>query len=279
MSIVSEFKEFAVKGSVVDLAVGVIIGGAFGKIVDSMVDGQADQSPQARRNSHPGSTATYTRRRTAVARNTRRPEKAIRLIAALSLVANEGVVAPLLAEGRHRPVARDETDIITERPELVADRTDQRGVIAARQVGTADRALKQHIANHRQSRWRMEKHHVAGRVAGAVQNLQRQVTETHCVTVVQPAIGRERRRRAETEHTTLMGQLINPELVFLLRPLDWNVQALSELGRTTGMIDMAVCQQNFHDADPGLCGSRKYLLDVTTWINDSCLQGFLAPEQ
>jgi len=38
MSIVSEFKEFAVKGSVVDLAVGVIIGGAFGKIVDSIVN-------------------------------------------------------------------------------------------------------------------------------------------------------------------------------------------------------------------------------------------------
>ncbi len=37
MSFVSEFKEFALKGSVVDLAVGVIIGGAFGKIVDSMV--------------------------------------------------------------------------------------------------------------------------------------------------------------------------------------------------------------------------------------------------
>jgi large conductance mechanosensitive channel len=32
-----EFKEFAVKGNVVDLAVGVIIGGAFGKIVDSIV--------------------------------------------------------------------------------------------------------------------------------------------------------------------------------------------------------------------------------------------------
>lgn len=37
MGIVQEFKEFAVKGSVVDLAVGVIIGGAFGKIVDSLV--------------------------------------------------------------------------------------------------------------------------------------------------------------------------------------------------------------------------------------------------
>ncbi|MDR2000363.1 MAG: large conductance mechanosensitive channel protein MscL [Zoogloeaceae bacterium] len=36
-SFVQEFKEFAVKGSVMDLAVGVIIGGAFGKIVDSIV--------------------------------------------------------------------------------------------------------------------------------------------------------------------------------------------------------------------------------------------------
>lgn len=37
MGMVQEFKDFAVKGSVIDLAVGVIIGGAFGKIVDSMV--------------------------------------------------------------------------------------------------------------------------------------------------------------------------------------------------------------------------------------------------
>ena len=38
MSFMSEFKEFAMKGNVVDLAVGVIIGGAFGKIVDSIVN-------------------------------------------------------------------------------------------------------------------------------------------------------------------------------------------------------------------------------------------------
>jgi large conductance mechanosensitive channel len=37
MSFTSEFREFAMKGNVVDLAVGVIIGGAFGKIVDSVV--------------------------------------------------------------------------------------------------------------------------------------------------------------------------------------------------------------------------------------------------
>ena len=37
MSMMSEFREFALKGNVMDLAVGVIIGGAFGKIVDSVV--------------------------------------------------------------------------------------------------------------------------------------------------------------------------------------------------------------------------------------------------
>ncbi len=37
MSIVQEFKEFALKGNMMDLAIGVIIGGAFGKIVDSLV--------------------------------------------------------------------------------------------------------------------------------------------------------------------------------------------------------------------------------------------------
>ena len=38
LSLFEEFKNFAFKGNVIDLAVGVIIGGAFGKIVSSMVD-------------------------------------------------------------------------------------------------------------------------------------------------------------------------------------------------------------------------------------------------
>jgi large conductance mechanosensitive channel len=38
MSLLSEFKTFAIKGNVIDLAVGVVIGGAFGKIVGALVD-------------------------------------------------------------------------------------------------------------------------------------------------------------------------------------------------------------------------------------------------
>src|SRR5687767_6249283 len=39
MGMVSEFKEFAMRGNVVDLAVGLVIGAAFGKIVSALVDG------------------------------------------------------------------------------------------------------------------------------------------------------------------------------------------------------------------------------------------------
>jgi len=38
MGFLSEFKEFAMKGNVIDLAIGVVIGGAFGKIVSSLID-------------------------------------------------------------------------------------------------------------------------------------------------------------------------------------------------------------------------------------------------
>lgn len=38
MGFLSEFKDFAMKGNVVDLAIGVIIGGAFGKIVSSLIE-------------------------------------------------------------------------------------------------------------------------------------------------------------------------------------------------------------------------------------------------
>ena len=38
MSVIKEFKEFAIKGNVIDMAVGVVIGGAFGKIVSSFLN-------------------------------------------------------------------------------------------------------------------------------------------------------------------------------------------------------------------------------------------------
>ncbi|HQV00606.1 MAG TPA: MscL family protein, partial [Bacteroidia bacterium] len=39
MSFIKEFKEFAMRGNLIDFAVGVIVGGAFGKVTSSFVDG------------------------------------------------------------------------------------------------------------------------------------------------------------------------------------------------------------------------------------------------
>lgn len=39
MGMIKEFKEFAVKGNLIDFAIGVVIGGAFGKVTTSFVDG------------------------------------------------------------------------------------------------------------------------------------------------------------------------------------------------------------------------------------------------
>lgn len=42
MSVINEFKEFVMRGNIIDLAVGVVIGGAFGKLVDGVVKGIID---------------------------------------------------------------------------------------------------------------------------------------------------------------------------------------------------------------------------------------------
>ena len=68
MSLLSEFKEFAMKGNVVDMAVGIVIGAAFGKIVSAFVDATSSCRRSA------GSSAAWTSRasRSRSAR-TRRP--------------------------------------------------------------------------------------------------------------------------------------------------------------------------------------------------------------
>ena len=70
-------------------------------------------------------------------------------------LADKRIVAAFVADVRPRAVAGDELDIVAERPEALADGADQGGVVAAREVGAADRALEQHVADDRQMRGRV----------------------------------------------------------------------------------------------------------------------------
>lgn len=57
------------------------------------------------------------------------------------------------------------------------------------------------------------KHHMARRVAGAVADGQRLVSDLHRVAIVQPSCGRERFCGRKTEHCALLGQTVDPELI------------------------------------------------------------------
>ena len=102
----------------------------------------------------------------------------------------------------------DETHVVAQGKELVADRVDQRRVVAARKVGAADRALEQHVADEGQLCFRLVEHHVAGRVAGTVQHGETQRTDFDRVAVFQPPVGHEGLDGRKTEHGRLLRQLM-----------------------------------------------------------------------
>src|SRR3546814_5929575 len=80
-------------------------------------------------------------------------------------LADEGVRPALLAEARGAAMARHEDDVVAEGPELLADRAQQRRMVAARQVGPADRAAEQHVADEGEAVRGVEEDHVAGGVS------------------------------------------------------------------------------------------------------------------
>lgn len=77
-----------------------------------------------------------------------------------------------------------EAHIVAERKQIVANGMNQRFVIAAGKVGAADRALKQYVADHCQTRTAMKKHHVTGRVSWAVPYFQGFITYRYYIALL-----------------------------------------------------------------------------------------------
>src|SRR5690606_19756232 len=80
--------------------------------------------------------------------------------------------APFLAKRAARPMTANEADVIAERQELFADGSEQRLVIASRQVGPSDRSSKQHIADLRETCLAIIVDHVTGRMPRAMEDLE-----------------------------------------------------------------------------------------------------------
>src|ERR1041385_2800377 len=96
---------------------------------------------------------------------------------ALHRVVEEWVGDPLMPDGRAGAMAADKTDVIAERQQLFGDGTDQGRMAAAGQIGAADRAVEQHVADMGEAHLLVEKHHAARRMTWAVENVKRQLTD------------------------------------------------------------------------------------------------------
>src|SRR5581483_12071263 len=109
----------------------------------------------------------------------------------LHLTRQKRIRQPLLTKTRAGAVAADEADIVAERQQLVLDRRDQRGVAAAWQVGAADRAIEQHVADMGKAHLPVEIDHAARRMAGAMQDIEGERADLNLFAFLQPAVGRE----------------------------------------------------------------------------------------
>jgi hypothetical protein len=89
------------------------------------------------------------------------------------IVCNKGVVLALIAKLAGGAMAGDEGYIIPPWPKLRRDCIDEVGMIAAREIGATDRALKQHIPDNRQPAGLVMENDMSGRMAGAMNDIER----------------------------------------------------------------------------------------------------------
>src|ERR1700756_3277629 len=96
-----------------------------------------------------------------------------------------------MADARARAVTADETDVVAERQQFFGDRADQRGMAAARQIGAADRAVEQHVADMGETHLLVEEDYAARRMTRAMENVEAQFADPDLLAFPEPAIGHE----------------------------------------------------------------------------------------
>ncbi len=128
---------------------------------------------------------------------------------------------------------RHEGHIIAKRPKPVGDGVDQRLVVAARKIGAADRALKQHVAHNGEPARCVKEDDVTGRMARAMTNLKGLLAKRHGIAVGKPAIGFEGLEARKAKAHTLLRQLVNPETIVWVRALKrYSIRSRSPPGST-----------------------------------------------
>lgn len=193
-------------------------------------------------------------------------------------IGDEGIGPPLVREIARLAMAGDEHRVVAQRPELAGDRVDQILMIALREVGAADRSLEQHVADDGELRRRMVEDDMAGRVAGAVIDVEHQLADGHGIAVDQPA-ARFERHPAHAILATVLGEPVDPEPIGLVRSLDPDAELGGELAREAAMVDMAMGDQDLLDRDFVLLRRRAQPVEIAAGIDEGAAHRLRAPEQ
>ena len=136
-----------------------------------------------------------------------------------------------MPECRIGPVSANEFNLVSERKQFVANRLNKIVVIAARKISAANRAGKNHVANHSKFFITVKKYHVPRRMTGTVQHLEYEFANRDRIAVKQPSIRRERLNRRETIGLGLLRQTLQLKIVSDMRSFDLHPKVFREHAR------------------------------------------------
>lgn len=172
-----------------------------------------------------------------------------------------------------------EGDVITQRQQTGFDGVDQIGMVALRKISAANAACKQHITHIGMAVLRIKKHHVAGRVAGAVQHLQSAVAQLHRVTLHQPTRGREMLGLRKTKHLALLRQGIYPKAVARVRAFNGQTELTRQGARGPRVVNVRMREENGFERESPLLHCGQQHGDVATGVNQGRVFGVFTPNE
>jgi hypothetical protein len=146
-------------------------------------------------------------------------------------------------------------------------------VIAPWEISAPDRSFKQNVPDNRQSARRMKKYDMPRRMPRAVDHLKIEIADLYPIPIHEPAVGRKCVQGGESKHSTLSRQLIDPECVVPMRPLNGDAVTASIFSRLPAVVDMPMCQ---HDLDQSATRLRERFVNriqIATRVDRGRLTG------
>ena len=140
-------------------------------------------------------------------------------------------------------MTRHKSNLIAPWPQALGDGLQKGCMVAAREIRAPHGPSKQHIPHESDPLGWLEEHHVAVRVAGTVRDFQHQITYRDGIVLGQPTIGRENLGGWKPISLPLLWELVDPELILVMRPLDRHAEFAGQTGGGTGVIDMGMGDQ------------------------------------